>query len=717
MPSPTHDNPSRYRRVKQILDQAAGSSQANYQGFGRFWHLPLPQLLELTVYGVRMIAPAARGASPVTAAPPSVSSPASPPVGGCCHAPKAPSPPSPPPAAQPNVDSSTHCLPSIPGRGAASGLVRGLKGEPPFDGTQFPRLPWGGQPVSAGDIRFIESWIDDGCPDSADSADSHGATGVECGDDSLAALHRGDAEHPPSGGVVNAFHDQGGTLKIRKNVEWLSVEELDRFRKAVQRMKSLDAYAQDERSFGFWGRLHGNLCQHGWEEFLTWHRAYLYSFEQQLQDIDPTVTLPYWDWTLYDQDWQVKEVDSGSIPKAYECWLDGAAIDALAGRIPGDWVDKLRSVTDQTFGSANRLFRAAGLPYASLLDPTTLKPVPDGSPTHLVLDALARVNPLWHRLRWPGPNNFSGDVSPIFESYPKPDDIARILKLDDFFQFGSGPDTNHFFGAVETVHNVMHNFAGGINPVWEATPAFQTQGAAYDPQNRWEPQYGDMVSAGVTAVDPIFWAHHSNVDRLWAEWQKLHPGAKPDNPDASLPPWSLTVADTFSTAALGYEYVQSAHLFETNPAVPFTRFRSSKAGIHPRVLARHRRAEIRIHRVKFSIHGGGFIRVFLNLPDADNTTPIRNNPHYVGQFALFSGYCVGGPGHCEPPTGEPRKFDRRHRHHKTPGNFRIDATGTVRALRALGETDLHVHLVVLDLNGRPKSNALWMSAVSLVFLD
>ncbi len=524
MPSSTPDVPTRHQRVKQILDQAAGSSQANYQGHGRFWQLPLPQLLELTIYGVRMIAPAP-GAAPSPASQPSPAAPASPPSGGCCHAPKGP-PPS-PPATPPG-----HAAPSSPGRGAASGLVRGLKGESPFDGSQFPRLPWGGQPVAAADIRFIESWIDDGCP----GTDERTPSNLESRGDTLEALHRGDAEHPPSRGVVNAFHDQGGTLKARKNVEWMTTEELERFRAAVRKMKSLDAYTQDERSFGFWGRLHGNLCQHGWEEFLTWHRAYLYFFEQQLQDVDPTVTLPYWDWTLYDQDWRVKDVDSGAIPKAYQCWLDAAALDRLAGRIPGDWLDKLRSVKDLTHGSAHRLFRAAGIPYASLLDPTTLKPVPAGSPTQVVLDALEQVNPLWHRLRWPGPNNFSGDVSPIFEAYPTPDDIARILKLDDFFQFGSGPDTNHFFGAVETVHNVMHNFSGGINPVWEATPAFQAQGSAYDPQNRWEPQYGDMVSAGVTAFDPIFWAHHSNVDRLWAEWQKQHPGAKPDNLDSSLLP-------------------------------------------------------------------------------------------------------------------------------------------------------------------------------------
>jgi tyrosinase len=55
-----------------------------------------------------------------------------------------------------------------------------------------------------------------------------------------------------------------------------------RLRAAMAQMKALDAYYQDERSFGFWASIHANACQHGWEEFLPWHRAYLYLFELQL---------------------------------------------------------------------------------------------------------------------------------------------------------------------------------------------------------------------------------------------------------------------------------------------------------------------------------------------------------------------------------------------------------------------------------------------------
>lgn len=142
---------SRYARMHRILDAAAAGATNHYQGYGPFWHLPLAALLEVELYGVRMIAPSGAAASlPLqSAAPPPMAA-------GCCHAPAASSDPAPPaalPVARPH-----------PGRGAASGLIKGLKGLAPFDGSQFPPLPWGGQRVAPEDIAVIERWIDDGCP-------------------------------------------------------------------------------------------------------------------------------------------------------------------------------------------------------------------------------------------------------------------------------------------------------------------------------------------------------------------------------------------------------------------------------------------------------------------------------------------------------------------------------------------------------------------------
>ncbi|RKO96946.1 Di-copper centre-containing protein, partial [Caulochytrium protostelioides] len=32
-------------------------------------------------------------------------------------------------------------------------------------------------------------------------------------------------------------------------------------------------------------------------QFLVWHRAYLRLYEEALQSVDPSVTLPYWEWS------------------------------------------------------------------------------------------------------------------------------------------------------------------------------------------------------------------------------------------------------------------------------------------------------------------------------------------------------------------------------------------------------------------------------------
>src|ERR1700730_2282808 len=49
---------SRYELVKQILNDAQGATNPSYQGHGKFWELALAEFLQVTVYGVRMIADA-----------------------------------------------------------------------------------------------------------------------------------------------------------------------------------------------------------------------------------------------------------------------------------------------------------------------------------------------------------------------------------------------------------------------------------------------------------------------------------------------------------------------------------------------------------------------------------------------------------------------------------------------------------------------------------
>src|SRR5262249_24227032 len=46
----------------------------------------------------------------------------------------------------------------MPGKSAASRLVRRLRGD------EFPRMPYGGPPLSDSEIRTIEQWVDAGAP-------------------------------------------------------------------------------------------------------------------------------------------------------------------------------------------------------------------------------------------------------------------------------------------------------------------------------------------------------------------------------------------------------------------------------------------------------------------------------------------------------------------------------------------------------------------------
>jgi tyrosinase len=380
--------------------------------------------------------------------------------------------------------------------------------------------------------------------------------------------------------------------------------------------------------------------------------------------------------------------------------MDDLGLANLKGKIDQSTWDKLAKVKGNVYLSGNRLYVAAGIQYQG----TGSNGVP--SQDDRIMAELQRINPLWHQQRWAGMN------AGLISHYPTPDDIQRILQTPDFAHWGGGPSSDHFFGAVESVHNYMHNFSGGLNPNFII---------GQNPEFYVEPQYGHMVEARVTAFDPIFWGHHSNVDRLWAQWQGLHPGVNPQELNSPLAPFEMTVADTINYKDLGYEYMQDAHYFPTDNQVGMVRFRSEPVSVSTRVQQNHSKVEVRLHGVQLTERGAN-IRVFLNQPEATAETSIERNDNYVGNFLSFVGFCYGGPGHCEVPSSKRRPFDHRMRHHKTPGNLRFDATETVQKLLAAQKDQstplpLSVHLVVTDIQGQTRDDLLKLDGVSVNFIQ
>lgn len=67
---------------------------------------------------------------------------------------------------------------------------------------------------------------------------------------------------------------------------------------------------------------------------------------------------------------------------------------------------------------------------------------------------------------------------------------------------------------------------------------------------------GDLSDDDVAAYDPIFWFHHANVDRLWTEWLRAHPGvAFPESVlDRELEPFGVTVRSVLTAEPAVYTY-------------------------------------------------------------------------------------------------------------------------------------------------------------------
>ncbi len=104
---------------------------------------------------------------------------------------------------------------------------------------------------------------------------------------------------------------------------------------------------------------------------------------------------------------------------------------------------------------------------------------------------------------------------------PTAADVEGLLALNDFIDFQT---------QLEDIHNGVHVWVGGT-----------------------------MSDIATAAYDPLFWAHHAMIDRIWRLWQLQHPNAAPPASllGRALPPFPMTVAQTLDPSSLGYDYAAS----------------------------------------------------------------------------------------------------------------------------------------------------------------
>jgi len=688
---------TRYARVKQILDDAAGESAAEYGGVGKFWQRSLDELKLLSVHGVRLIAPEAPAA--------------------CCG--------------EEGGES----------RSARSGLIRGLRGMPPFDGRRFPPLMWGGQRVTDPDIAFIADWIDDDCP-----ATDAGVTTFDVATEQSTEPRVELSEVKEFGAIEwpDWIASRPGTPRQRGNLDCMSETQLETLRCAFRYTYDLNKRVLDRRNYNNQALIHQNHCQHGWERFLPWHRAYLYEFEQNLQDFFPRVTLPYWDWA--ESKYQPQGTSLGCVlPDSFKAYLTEAVATDLLGQLdpppnPGQREGFMKIARERTYFTSQRCFFTYVIKTIKYTDVT---PLPECKNRQRMICALLASNPLWYPLRYPAEYGKDNLASAFAMHFPSGEDMKEILSLNNFRDFGGGSVYDAAFGFLDqNPHNTMHIWTGGLNPdaglnTYPTDDPQPAAGSGPAPRNAVatrnaagvvagrtfhslndlfsQPGSGDMLSNLTASYDPVFWPIHVNIDRTWWEWQTRNPNGTPFDLDSVLSPWNYTIRDTLDISRFGYEYVRGSFFMPVGLEAPIARFVSKPIKVAPNLKA-FRKAEIRLHWVP-QLMRSCFVRAFLNDPGADASTPLHDNPHFAGYLAIFGhGPCYGGPGHCDPPPPHAREYDLRTRSHNTPRNHRIDVTKTARKLLETSD-ELRITLLVIGADYEEDHDLLKLEGVSLSLLD
>ena len=92
-----------------------------------------------------------------------------------------------------------------------------------------------------------------------------------------------------------------GKIRKRKEIRDLSNKEIEEFvngfkalnKKIIKDKTLLDDLALFHKKYAF------NI--HFTPVFLPWHREFIRELEKELEDINPNITLPYWDWTKDSQ--------------------------------------------------------------------------------------------------------------------------------------------------------------------------------------------------------------------------------------------------------------------------------------------------------------------------------------------------------------------------------------------------------------------------------
>jgi hypothetical protein len=237
---------------------------------------------------------------------------------------------------------------------------------------------------------------------------------------------------------------------IRRNIGLVSQEERDRLRDAILALqqKTYPGLRADTPTGGvtYWFKqdeIHAHTHVHGCPAFLPWHRELVNRFEQMIREIDPQLSLHYWDWTQ----------DPRAVPDG-----NGGTVNLFSANF---------------MGSDNGL---AGEPWQANAAPWRADGfyVPNANPSRSDNEFDPNNNP------FDPPLDITRNVQPG----------APITSAEDQAVIGA-TDWPTLQSLMIPSHDTAHGFISGT--IGDAHTSFR---------------------------DPFVFLLHSNVDRLWATWQR-----------------------------------------------------------------------------------------------------------------------------------------------------------------------------------------------------
>ena len=246
-------------------------------------------------------------------------------------------------------------------------------------------------------------------------------------------------------------------------------------------------------------------CPHGNWWFLVWHRAYLGWLEVTLRDLsgDPEFALPYWDWT--------------KTPRVPTAMFD-------------DVLDPNNGAFIATFDQFKSPFEPAITAlYASFSQPQkaqlALRPFPFTTPTEFwqILPQVFFDQPSARGLTATNP-----DLDANTKITVAIDIIRSALRTPTFAGGGSPNDSAGFQSAKAANHS-----GGSTKGILESQPHDNVHGAMGGGG-------GAFMVSFFSSVDPVFYLHHGNLDRLWDVWTRRQTAlGRPALPQgADLAAWS-----------------------------------------------------------------------------------------------------------------------------------------------------------------------------------